>query len=191
MLPDSFVENLERNKQQRQFFALLLAAPERSFGPKELQIRLSVRPSALKKIIASGLRYGLLQAFQRRNIRFIGLKNHLPEKEELARLLRRLKTPKVKKDPIERAAKRLRSVRTVALSGLFTHSPHLSIDAVIVGKPAKKALKRFIKLLESLARQEVNYTVLTNAEFSYRRNIPDRFMKDLLEHPYWMIKGSL
>lgn len=76
--------------------------------------------------------------------------------------------------------KKFTELKFLLLSGLFTEVEKSPIDLLIVAEGNIDELKRQIKELESSIDKEINYTLLKEDEFKYRRDLMDRFLTDLL-----------
>jgi hypothetical protein len=70
------------------------------------------------------------------------------------------------------------------LSGLFVGKPELPADILLIGKFEDKKLRNFVEACELMLGQEVNYCVMDEEEFKFRRNTFDRFIKDIFDYPY-------
>lgn len=84
------------------------------------------------------------------------------------------------KDFIERVA-RLGKIRLLILTGVFVGNLKSPIDLLAVGRFNRIKFSKIIRDLESELGKEINYTFLDTAEFTYRRNITDVFLYDILE----------
>ncbi|MFA5954382.1 MAG: hypothetical protein WC817_02510 [Patescibacteria group bacterium] len=84
---------------------------------------------------------------------------------------------------IERAGK----IRLLILAGLFVGEPSSATDMLIVGQINHHAVTRHLKEFEKELDQEVNYTVFTNTEYRYRKNVGDRFLYSILEKPHLVV----
>jgi len=63
---------------------------------------------------------------------------------------------------------------------------------LIVGDGIKnKSLANFLKDLESEVGKEIDYVVLTTADFKYRYDMFDRFIRDILEKPHEKLINKL
>jgi predicted transcriptional regulator len=67
------------------------------------------------------------------------------------------------------------------LTGIFVGSKEMATDMLIVGNINRDKLAAVIKAFERDFGQNINYTVMSLQEFSYRRDITDKFLYDILE----------
>jgi len=73
------------------------------------------------------------------------------------------------------------SPKLLIFAGYFVNNHESAIDLLIVGKFNKAKLVSFIRELENDLGREINYTIMDNREFKYRRDITDIFLYDILE----------
>ncbi|HRH32983.1 MAG TPA: ArsR family transcriptional regulator [bacterium] len=77
--------------------------------------------------------------------------------------------------------KKLGTIKVLILSGLFINEKQSPVDMLIVGNFDKNKVAKLIKLLEEELVNEVNYTVLSEEDFRYRRQVTDVFLYSVLE----------
>jgi hypothetical protein len=85
------------------------------------------------------------------------------------------------KDDLTKNLLRAGSVKLLILTGAFVNDFQAPTDMLIVGKINKDRLLKIIRDLEKELGREINFTLLSAAEFKYRRDIADIFLYDLLE----------
>lgn len=73
------------------------------------------------------------------------------------------------------------------LTGLFTGDRSSVTDALIVGQINKRRLTTLLKSFERDLSDEVRYTLMTPAEYRYRKDIGDRFIYDVLERRHLVV----
>jgi len=96
-----------------------------------------------------------------------------------------LKSSPASKQRIMKRLKTLGNVRLAVISGIFINAENSRVDFLLVGdRLNKKKLNGFFKDLEAEVGKEIDYVVLTGEEFSYRYNMFDRFLLDVLEKPH-------
>jgi len=74
------------------------------------------------------------------------------------------------------------SPKLLILSGFFVNLEDAPVDLFVVGRINRVKFQKLVKDLEKELGKEVNYTVMDSAEFSYRKNITDMFLYDILEN---------
>ena len=103
----------------------------------------------------------------------------MPELKTLVLNISPLNELKVKED-----LKKIGKVRFAILTGIFVSKDNFPIDIFIIGDDINQDLfKEFISELEAEVGKEVNYTLMDTSEFTYRYNIYDRFIRNILSAP--------
>jgi len=71
--------------------------------------------------------------------------------------------------------------KLLILTGFFTNYPEAQTDLLIVGNIKRPAFLKLISDLEKDLGHEINFTILDEKEFRYRREIMDIFLYNILE----------
>ncbi|MFA7087924.1 MAG: hypothetical protein WC146_01135 [Patescibacteria group bacterium] len=79
----------------------------------------------------------------------------------------------------------------LALTGSFTNYPEAQTDILIVGKIKRSSFLDSINELEKDLGREINFTILSEREFDYRRQIMDIFLYNILEGKTIVILDNL
>lgn len=77
--------------------------------------------------------------------------------------------------------RKLGTIKLLILSGLFINEKQAQVDMLIVGDFDKNKVAKLVKTLEDELVNEVNYTVLSEEDFLYRRQVTDVFLYSVLE----------
>ena len=64
------------------------------------------------------------------------------------------------------------------------------IDLLIVGKVHLEKIKEIVSEAEKLRGQEINYTIMTEDEFIFRKKRNDDFLKNILSQPQVVVLGD-
>jgi len=76
-------------------------------------------------------------------------------------------------------------VKLIITAGVFLREIDSRVDLLLVVDAMKKsALDRIIKQLESEIGRELNYTVFSSADFTYRVSMYDKFVRDVLDYSH-------
>lgn len=177
------------SKTDSAVLSFFLAASLRSFSIFEISKRLNIphqkAAHALNKISETGL----LKSFSKKSKRYFLLNLNYKLLPEIKRKFG--KEVPAYKDELLSAIKKLGDIRAAFLSGIFTGEPNLPVDLLLVGKVNLKILADFLKSLEKMMGQEVNYSVMTVKEFQLRRDTFDRFIKDIFDYRHIVVCDSL
>lgn len=82
-------------------------------------------------------------------------------------------------------------IRYLCLTGFFVGLEHTMTDVLIVGNVNRTKLRRLLRKFQTDFDRELNYTVMTPAEFKYRNDLTDRFLYTILENPKIVIVDKL
>lgn len=77
--------------------------------------------------------------------------------------------------------KKIGTIKVMILTGLFINQLDSEIDLFLVGDFDKIKLAKLVKELEKDLVKEINYSVMTEDEFKYRREIADIFLYNILD----------
>ncbi len=71
--------------------------------------------------------------------------------------------------------------KLLILSGFFVNYPEAKTDLLLVGTIRREAFLKLVKGLERELGREINFTVMTEREYRYRRDVMDIFLYNILE----------
>jgi hypothetical protein len=77
--------------------------------------------------------------------------------------------------------RRLGKIKLLILTGFFVNDDDASVDLFMVGDFNKERLAKIVKDLENNLVREINYAVMTEEEFNYRRDVADVFLYMILD----------
>ncbi|MBL8030319.1 MAG: hypothetical protein JNN11_03660 [Candidatus Doudnabacteria bacterium] len=183
------LEEILNSKADASVLSFFLTAPERSFSPFEISKRLKLSYLKTTHTLNKLVLHGQLKSFSKK-----GKKYYLVNpRYKLLPLIRDylLKNGSRYQDELFSAIKNLGEVRAAFLSGLFVGEPGLPVDLLLVGKVKAEKLEDFLKRLETLMGQEINYSLMSEAEFKTRRNTFDKFIKDIFDYRHLVVCDSI
>lgn len=83
-------------------------------------------------------------------------------------------------------------IRLALLQGIFLNHESASVDLFLVADDLDdKKFQEFIAELEAEVGKELNYTSMDTAEFTYRYNIYDRFVRNIINKPNIRLVNNL
>jgi DNA-binding transcriptional ArsR family regulator len=89
--------------------------------------------------------------------------------------------------------KKLGKVKFALLSGKFVRRKHRTpndVDLLVVGDIVLPELSLIVQKEESARQTEINYTIMTEQEFIFRKNRRDPFLLSILSQSRFMIIGD-
>lgn len=84
-------------------------------------------------------------------------------------------------------------VKLIILSKLFLYGRVPSaqdVDLLVVGKPDQERLAKIVKEEEKRLGREINYSILTESEFEFRKGRKDPFLLNILLSPRIVVFGD-
>ena len=82
----------------------------------------------------------------------------------------------------------LTGAHAILIAGKLVRGSASPIDVLIIGDVSNTKLKAAIKAIERREDTTLNYTVLSPEEFGYRTSVRDRFIGEILDAKYTVIK---
>lgn len=77
--------------------------------------------------------------------------------------------------------KKTGAIKLLVLSGVFVNNLEAPVDLLIVGDCNRRKLANTVSALEDELVKDINYTVMNQDEFAYRREITDMFLYNILD----------
>lgn len=169
---------------------LFLRNPEESFGLGEIVKRTRADKLSCRRQVAKLDEIKFLKSRFKSGKKIYSLNTGFDFYHELKTLV--LKSSPASKNKILQRLKNIGRVKLALLSGIFVDLGNSRADLLIVGDGIKnKGLGNFLKDLESEVGREIDYVVLTTADFKYRYDMFDRFIRDILEKPHEKLINKL
>ena len=189
MLKAYMLKDLIDSKTESLILAFFLAAPTRAFSVIEISKRLNIpflkAAHSLSRIVLAGP----VTSFSKKGKRYFMLNKKYQLLPEIKNVLIK-KFPKYQ-DELFSAIKKVGEIKAAFLSGIFTGQPNLSVDLLLVGKVNLKKLDIFLKAVQKMLGQEINYSIMTPNEFQLRRDTFDRFIRDIFDYPHLVVCDTL
>ncbi|MBI2122402.1 MAG: hypothetical protein HYT98_04795 [Candidatus Sungbacteria bacterium] len=96
----------------------------------------------------------------------------------------------------QKIIKKIRSlgkgVKLAVISGIFLNNDNCRTDLLVVGNGIKRGrFERFLGGVEANLGKPVRYTLMDTKEFSYRMDMYDKFLRDILEYPHEKLINKL
>lgn len=170
--------------------ALFLGNPGTMFHVREIVRRTDEEINAVRRELAHLEKAGLLSKEPRANRLFYSVRKDYVLYYELMELI--AKATGLGADIIKNKAK-LGKIKFFMLSGKYVRGEKPKpndVDILIVGNIVLPEISVIIKAEEVRRGREINYTVMTEDEFVFRKRRNDPFVKDILWGSRVMIMGD-
>lgn len=188
------IEQLFGSKTRVKLLQLFYSNPNRSFYVREITRKIDEQINSVRRELANLLNVGIIVSETTNNRLYYEVNQDFEfykpllaifgqEGKATAAKAASKKTPDA---PIvtseqDNKMKQLGNLEVVIYTGQFTRDEASGIDILFVGDVNQNAIQKFITELESQEGKEIRYTVMPLQEFSYRRQIKDRFVTTLLD----------
>lgn len=146
--------------------------------------------NAVRRELAHLEKTGLLSKERRANRLYYGLRKDYPLYYDLMDLI--VKTSALGGNILKNKVK-LGKVKYVMISGKYARNKNRAVndvDLLMVGKVVIPELSQLIRQEEVRRESEINYTVMSEEEFEFRKKRRDPFVMDILKGSRIMIIGD-
>lgn len=185
------LEDLIISRVRVKMLSLFLNNPSEIYHVREIVRQLGEEINAVRRELAHLEKGGMLAKEQRANRLFYRFRREYPLYFEFMELIG--KTSGLGWDIVKNKA-RLGKMKFAVLSGRYLRGlPHKSgndVDLLIVGSVVLPELAAFVKAEEVRRERELNYTVMTEEEFTFRKRRRDPFVLDILSGSRVMLIGD-
>lgn len=177
------IEQLLGSKTRVKLLRLFMSNPNRSFYVREITRKVDEQINSVRRELSNLLNIGIIVSDMTEN----RLYYEVNQAYEFYQPLRAIfgaggaqdagtAGPARTKDGM----KALGNVDLLLYTGQFTRDERAGVDLLIVGNTNANAVQKFVADLESKEGKELRYTVLTLADFTYRQQVKDRFLGDIM-----------
>ncbi len=185
------LEDLIISRVRVKMLTLFLSHPTTIYHVREVVRQVDEEINAVRRELAHMEKAGLLAKEQRANRLFYHFRKEYPLYYELMELIG--KTNGLGWDIVKNKAK-LGKIKYAMISGrLLRGLPRRSsndVDLLIVGSVVLPELANLVKSEEVKIERELNYTVMTEEEFAFRKRRRDPFVLDILSGSRTMLIGD-
>lgn len=185
------LEELIISRVRVKILTLFLSNPSSIYHVREIVRQVSEEINAVRRELAHLEKAGLFAKEQRANRLFYRMRHEYPLYFELMELIG--KTSGLGWAIVKNKAK-LGKIKFAMLSGRFLRGlPHKGgsdVDLLIVGSVVLPELANLVKSEEVKKERELNYTVMTDEEFSFRKSRRDPFVLEILSGSRVMLIGD-
>ncbi len=186
------IEQLFGSKTRVKLLQLFYSNPNRSFYVREITRKIDEQINSVRRELANLLNTGIITSDTSNNKVYYEVNQRYEFYSPLQEIFgggstkpRRATrtTAKVAELPLPDESadlKALGNVEIAALMGQFTRDDSAGIDVLIVGNVNQNALAKYVTELERQEGKDLRYTVFSLDDFTYRLQIKDRFMDNVL-----------
>lgn len=183
------LEHLFGSRTRVKLLQLFLSHPHEQFFVRELTRKLEEHINSIRRELTHLEALGLVRSFEQQRKKYYVVDATCQLYPELRALV--LKARLTSEKQFIQRLERNHSIQYLALLGYFVDDEASAIDMFIIGSlPAKHMLQ----LLEEFTVQfghELRYTLMTPAEYHYRKSVTDKFLYTILQSPQLVLVNQL
>ena len=185
------LEDIIISRVRVKMLQLFLSHPGAIFHVRDIVRKISEEINAVRRELSHMEVAGMLSKEQRANRLFYGFRKDYPLYFELLELIG--KTSGLGFDILKHKAK-LGKLKFVMMSGRYLRGLQrrgsTDVDLLIVGNIVLPELSQLVKAEEVRRERELNYTVMSEEEFTFRKRRRDPFVLSVLSGSRVMIVGD-
>ncbi|MBI3576674.1 hypothetical protein HY086_01390 [Candidatus Gottesmanbacteria bacterium] len=185
------LEDIIISRVRVKMLTLFLTNPGTIFHVRDIVRRINEEINAVRRELAHMEKGGMVSKEQRANRLFYVMRRDYPLYFELLELIG--KSSGLGWDIIKHKAK-LGKVKFAMMSGRYlrglTRKGGNDVDLLIVGTVVLPELAQLVKAEEVRRSREINYTVMSEEEFTFRKRRRDPFVLEILGGSRMMIVGD-
>lgn len=182
------IEQLFGSKTRVKLLQLFYSNPNRSFYVREITRKIDEQINSVRRELANLLNVGLITSENTNNKVYYEVDQKYEYFQPLQEIFggvkpkKGTKVAKVVTATADEAAdlKALGNVEIACLLGQFTRDESSGIDLLIVGNVNQHALQKYVTELERQEGKELRYSAFSLEDFTYRLQIKDRFISNVL-----------
>ncbi len=187
------VEQLFGSKTRVKLLKLFYSNPNRSFYVREITRKIDEQINSVRRELSNLLSIGIISSDETNNRLYYEVNQTYEYFTPLTMIFgaspdmvapteEENQTPVATKqaDPVLADLASIGNVEMALLTGQFTRDDSSGIDMLIVGDVNQTKSQKFMQSLEEREKKEIRYVVMSPTEFSYRRQVKDRFITTVM-----------
>lgn len=187
---ETMLHDLIVSRVRIKILQLFFLFPDKMFHVRDIVRRCDEEINAVRRELAHLEHAGLLTKEHRANRLFYSLRRDYPLYFDLLGLI--VKTAGMGGDILKNKQK-LGKMKFVMISGKYARNITRGgneVDLLVVGKVVLPELSQIIRAEEARREREINYTVMSEEEFAFRKERRDPFVLEVLSSSRIMVIGD-
>ena len=200
-------EQLFGSKTRVKLLQLFYTNPNRSFYVREITRKVEEQINSVRRELANLLSIGIIKSDANNNRLYYEVNQEYEHYKPLVTIFGGIAKPvSTKKDapktktestadvsaehPLAKSLRAIGNVDLAILTGQFTRDDSSGVDILIVGDINQAKAAKFVEDLEKAENKELRYALITPDNYSYRKQIKDKFITNVLEAKKQVIINS-
>lgn len=179
------IEQLFGSKTRVKLLRLFYSNPNRSFYVREITRKVDEQINSVRRELSNLLSVGIISSSEDNTNRLYyevnqSFEHYKPLSMIFGSGVTGSKKTGTGKSDQDDDLKALGNVELALLTGQFTRDETSGVDVLLVGDINATQLEKYMAELEKKEGKELRYTVMTPKQFTYRRQVNDRFLSLVL-----------
>ena len=186
------LEHLFGSKTRVKLLRIFLNHPENSYYVRELTRLSKVQINAVRRELQNLEQLGIIVSVEeqegekpkkrksRQDKKYYQVNTNYVLFPELKALM--LKAQLLLEYDLAKKVSKMGTVKYLVLTGIFVGFIGAPTDLFVVGNIKRDKLARLIRKFEKELNYEINFTLMNQSEYKYRKDITDRFLYSILEN---------
>lgn len=190
--PSFHLEQIFGSKTRARLLALFLQSQETPFYVRELTRKIDAQLNSVRREIKNLVDFGILLEQEHaaetpkpktlsEKKKYYVVNKECPLYQDLRSLFKKVQVL-LRQDFVKELEDR-GTIDGLIFTGRFLDHLDIPTDILVIGSIDPSVLQKSIAGFEQDAGHEINYTLISREEYSYRRQIADRFLSTILERP--------
>jgi hypothetical protein len=200
------LETLFGSPLRLKIIKLFVFNADKQFDMDAIALRMNAKPRAIGEEIAYAKKLGLAKQSTiskmvqvKKGKKVVEKKKKVPAWsldlkfkliEPLADFL--VRTQSLEHRAIVRRLEKAGKVKVVIVSGIFMRDAESRLDLFVIGDNIKtQAIDRVVKGIEADMGKDIRYVVLSVPDFSYRKSMNDKLVRDVMDYPHTVLVDKI
>ena len=189
------IDALFGSKTRVKLLHLFLNSPGQSFYVREITRKIDEQINSVRRELSNMLEVGVITSDSADNKLYYQVNQrydyYVPLRSIFGDNVGEISTVTVSDeestDEYSVAIRAIPGLRLALLAGVLVRGSNSTIDVLLVGNLSTLKVKVAIKIIEKGEGRDINYSVLSYDEFSYRLSVRDRFITEILNGKYTIL----
>ena len=176
------IDQLFGSKTRVKLLYLFYSNTNRSFYVREITRKIDEQINSVRRELSNLLTIGIIKSDSSNNRLYYEVNQDHEFYHQLGEIFSAKTDSKLSKAQSnqEKRFREIGSIKAAYLMGKFVRDPKNDVDMVIIGDVNKTKLESLVHDLEKEEGFEINFTVMSVADYDSRETINDRFIKDIM-----------
>lgn len=172
------LEQLFGSRTRVKLLRLFLLQPDERFFVREIAREIDEQINSVRRELQNLEEMGLLLSELKEKKKYYFVNQEFDLLSELQGLI--VKSRLTSEKDFIQSIRGLGPVTYFALTGHFVNHADAEIDMLIVGNVSRTRLKKMLEKFKESFEKDLRYTVMSEEEFKYRKDVTDRFLYSIL-----------